>query len=57
MIVPGERTTEFWMAIGVKILLLIAGALGIIDPNTVALGVSATAGSYAVGRGLAKQGG
>lgn len=57
MLIPGERTSEFWMAIGVKILLLIAGALGIIDPDTAALGISGTAMGYGVSRGLAKQGG
>lgn len=54
---PGEKTTEFWMVIVVKVILLIAGALGVIDPNIAAGGLAVTAGGYAVGRGLAKQGG
>lgn len=53
----GAQSTEFWMAIGVKIVLLIAGALGVIDPDTAALGISGTAMGYGVSRGLAKQGG
>ena len=54
---PGEKTSEFWMAIAVKVILLIAGAFGVIDPNVAAGGISATAAGYAVGRGFAKQGG
>jgi hypothetical protein len=54
---PGEKTTEFWMAILVKVAVLVGALLGQIPWDTAAGAIAVTAGGYAVGRGLAKQGG
>lgn len=53
---PGIKTTEFWVSVLAGAGSVIAAFANAIPPRYAVFASAASAGLYAVGRGLAKQG-
>jgi hypothetical protein len=49
----GQKTTEFWLSVGVIVLAIVLHFRGASDSVTLAL-IAVSQGSYALSRGLAK---
>jgi streptogramin lyase len=50
----GWKTSEFWLAIGGKVLLAVGAALHLVPGPAAAAGVAAVSAAYTIGRAITK---
>ena len=53
---PGIKSTEFWMAMGIHVLALLAVIAQVLPPEKGAIVMTVVQTGYAIARGLSKHG-